>query len=205
MRVRTALQIINQSLDEPLSEAEGDVDPHTRFALTWFEQRGMQDGSLRRGRERRHRPGLQGRRRKRVPRPARVLPPHLPHRGPPSPPRQRPQTALRSWRAKRYWYSTQASVTRRAQDRAEGYEEDDVNAEIVRRLRAEKNRGEFAGVHIAPDGSSDVPDEKEARLVILGPDDQHTGRGKNSPALRTAGQTLEARGSSPRKRITYEQ
>ncbi len=44
MRVRTALQIINQSLDEHLSEAEGDVDPHTRFALTWFEQRGMQQG-----------------------------------------------------------------------------------------------------------------------------------------------------------------
>jgi len=44
MRVRTALQIINQSLDEHLSEAEGDVDPHTRFALTWFEQRGMQEG-----------------------------------------------------------------------------------------------------------------------------------------------------------------
>jgi len=44
MRVRTALQIINQSLDEHLSAAEGNVDPHTRFALTWFEQRGMQDG-----------------------------------------------------------------------------------------------------------------------------------------------------------------
>jgi putative DNA methylase len=44
MRVRTALQIINQSLDEHLSEAEGEVDPYTRFALTWFEQRGMQDG-----------------------------------------------------------------------------------------------------------------------------------------------------------------
>lgn len=44
MRVRTALQLINQSLDEHLSEAEGDVDSHTRFALTWFEQRGMQDG-----------------------------------------------------------------------------------------------------------------------------------------------------------------
>jgi len=44
MRVRTALQIINQSLDEHLSEAEGNVDSHSRFALTWFEQRGMQDG-----------------------------------------------------------------------------------------------------------------------------------------------------------------
>jgi putative DNA methylase len=44
MRVRTALQIINQALDEHLSEAEGDVDAHTRFALTWFEQRGMESG-----------------------------------------------------------------------------------------------------------------------------------------------------------------
>jgi len=44
MRVRTALQIINQSLDEHLSEAEGDVDSHTRFALTWFEHKGMESG-----------------------------------------------------------------------------------------------------------------------------------------------------------------
>ncbi len=44
MRVRTALQIINQSLDEHLSEAEGAVDPHTRFALTWFDHKGMEPG-----------------------------------------------------------------------------------------------------------------------------------------------------------------
>ncbi len=44
MRVRTALQIINQSLDEHLAEAEGDVDSYTRFALTWFEQRGVDSG-----------------------------------------------------------------------------------------------------------------------------------------------------------------
>ncbi len=43
-RVRTALQIINGTLDERLAEAEGDVDPHTRFALTWFEQHGMEPG-----------------------------------------------------------------------------------------------------------------------------------------------------------------
>jgi predicted AAA+ superfamily ATPase len=100
--------------------------------------------------------------------------------------------------AKRYWYSTQASVTRLAQDRAEGYDTDDVNAEIVRRLRAEKSRGEFASVHVAPDGSSEVPDEREARLVIIGPENAHTGRDRRSPALHTAQQTLESRGSSPR-------
>jgi len=99
---------------------------------------------------------------------------------------------------KRYWYSTQASVTRLAQDRAEGYDTDDVNTEIVRRLRAEKSRGEFAGVHVVPDGSSDVPDEREARMVVLGPENDHTGRDKDSPALRAARETLEARGSSPR-------
>jgi putative DNA methylase len=44
MRVRTALQTINQALDTYLSEAEGDVDSHTRFAFTWFEQRGMEAG-----------------------------------------------------------------------------------------------------------------------------------------------------------------
>jgi putative DNA methylase len=44
MRVRTALQIINRALDEYLSEAEGDMDTYTRFALTWFEQHGMNGG-----------------------------------------------------------------------------------------------------------------------------------------------------------------
>ncbi|MBX6764703.1 MAG: hypothetical protein IRY88_13645, partial [Rubrobacteraceae bacterium] len=44
MRVRAALQIINRILDEYLSEAEGEVDPHTRFAITWFEQHGMESG-----------------------------------------------------------------------------------------------------------------------------------------------------------------
>jgi putative DNA methylase len=44
MRVRTALQIINQALDEHLSETEGDMDSHTRFAITWFEQHGMGTG-----------------------------------------------------------------------------------------------------------------------------------------------------------------
>ncbi len=38
MSVRTALQIINQVLDEVLSEQEGDFDADTRCALAWFEQ-----------------------------------------------------------------------------------------------------------------------------------------------------------------------
>ncbi|MBF1999091.1 MAG: DUF1156 domain-containing protein [Synechococcales cyanobacterium M58_A2018_015] len=38
LRVRTALQLINQYLDEYLTEQEGEFDSDTRWALTWFEQ-----------------------------------------------------------------------------------------------------------------------------------------------------------------------
>lgn len=38
MRVRVALGLINQALDEVLSEQESDYDPETRWALAWFEQ-----------------------------------------------------------------------------------------------------------------------------------------------------------------------
>ena len=44
MTVRTALGLINQSLDEVLSEQEGEFDTDTRWALSWFEQYGMDDG-----------------------------------------------------------------------------------------------------------------------------------------------------------------
>jgi len=38
MKVRTALSLINKTLDEILTEQEGDFDSETRFALAWFEQ-----------------------------------------------------------------------------------------------------------------------------------------------------------------------
>jgi putative DNA methylase len=44
MSVRTALGIINQVLDEVLTEQEGEFDPDTRWALAWFEQYGMEEG-----------------------------------------------------------------------------------------------------------------------------------------------------------------
>lgn len=45
MPVRTALQLINQALDEVLSEQEGEFDADTRWALAWFEQFGTGEGS----------------------------------------------------------------------------------------------------------------------------------------------------------------
>lgn len=44
MRVRTALALINQSLDEVLAEQEGEFDADTRWAVAWFEQRAFQEG-----------------------------------------------------------------------------------------------------------------------------------------------------------------
>jgi putative DNA methylase len=40
MRVRTALALINQALDEYLTEQEGEYDSDTRWALAWYEQFG---------------------------------------------------------------------------------------------------------------------------------------------------------------------
>jgi putative DNA methylase len=44
MKVREALALINQALDEVLAEQEGDFDADTRFALAWFEQHGFAEG-----------------------------------------------------------------------------------------------------------------------------------------------------------------
>ena len=44
MKVRTALALINQVLDEVNSESEGDFDPDSRWAVTWFETHGFEEG-----------------------------------------------------------------------------------------------------------------------------------------------------------------
>jgi len=99
---------------------------------------------------------------------------------------------------KRYWYSTQPTVTRLAEDRASQRHEDDVNEEISRRLREEaRSRDAFSKVHACCPGA-DVPDETTARLVVLGPEYPHTARAPNSAARKEAANVLESRGSSPR-------
>jgi putative DNA methylase len=44
MTVRTALSLINHSLDEVLAEQEGEYDAETRWAVAWFEQFGVSEG-----------------------------------------------------------------------------------------------------------------------------------------------------------------
>ena len=44
MRVRTALGLINQVLDEVSAEQEGEFDEDTRWAIAWFAEHGMDAG-----------------------------------------------------------------------------------------------------------------------------------------------------------------
>jgi predicted AAA+ superfamily ATPase len=99
---------------------------------------------------------------------------------------------------KRYWYSTQPTVTRLADDRAGQLSDDQIGDEIIKRLREEaRSRAEFSKIHPCV-SSGDIPDEKEARLVILGPEFPHTNKDEESPARREAATILDVRGTSPR-------
>jgi predicted AAA+ superfamily ATPase len=98
----------------------------------------------------------------------------------------------------RYWFSTQPTVARLAEDRASQLHEHDVVDEIVRRLREEaRNRGDFHRVHACL-GGGDIPDEQEARLVILGPEYPHGKGQEDSPARKETQDILDSRGNTPR-------
>jgi hypothetical protein len=73
----------------------------------------------------------------------------------------------------RHWYATQATVTKLAEDRAEQLkrEPDKVAQELEHQLREDlRTTGEFSRVHILPHSGGDVPDDYDARLVVLGPE-----------------------------------
>lgn len=100
----------------------------------------------------------------------------------------------------RYWYSTQPTVTKLAEDRAEQYRRnpDAVAQELDKRLRADLRRtGEFSRVHPLPQSGQDVPDDRDARLVVLGFDHPYS-KEPGSAAEVQAKKILESRGNAPR-------
>jgi len=100
----------------------------------------------------------------------------------------------------RYWYATQPSVGRLAQDRAVQQDDDVVLEEIRKQVREEsRQRGDFTGVHPCPVSTANVPDEAEVRLVILDPEYPHTANDTGSPAFKAATLLLDERGNSPRR------
>lgn len=101
--------------------------------------------------------------------------------------------------AGKHWYDTQANITRRAKDAADSLHQDDVWAEVVRRLRGEeRQRSDFAGVHVGAVDSADIPDTDQARLVIMHPKFAHRRKKGDSPAHDFAKQATERRGTANR-------
>ncbi len=101
-----------------------------------------------------------------------------------------------------YWFDTQPSVTKTANDYAERLREDveTVWNEISRRLQGEERvRGVFDRVHIAPSSSADIPDLEDTRLVIAHP--RHARRkqdGADSAAHAWVRDAIESKGASQR-------
>ncbi len=100
----------------------------------------------------------------------------------------------------RYWYSTQPTVTKLAEDRAEQLkrEPDKVVHELDRRLREDlRKTGDFGRIHPMPQSSQDVPDDLDARLVVLSVDQPYS-KDSQSAAEVAAKAMLESRGNTPR-------
>jgi len=100
----------------------------------------------------------------------------------------------------RFWYATQPTVTKLAEDRAEQLKRDPdkVAQELDERLRADlRKTGDFSRIHPLPRSGADVPDDLDARLVVLPA--EHTYTKEPGSAAETAARAiLESRGNTPR-------
>jgi len=100
----------------------------------------------------------------------------------------------------RYWYSTQPTVTKLAEDRAEQLKRDSdaIVHELDKRLRANLHHtGDFVRVHPLPQTGQDVPDDLDCRLVVLGVDHPYSKEAGCSAEI-AAKEILELRGTAPR-------
>lgn len=102
----------------------------------------------------------------------------------------------------RYWFSTTASVTRTAADIADRLRDDPERVwdEVIRRARLlAGDKGMFAGMHVAPTDSADIPDTDNARLVVVHPRWRHTRGQADSHAIKWAEDALLRVGSRQRR------
>jgi predicted AAA+ superfamily ATPase len=102
----------------------------------------------------------------------------------------------------RFWYATQPTVTKLADDRAEQLNRDPVPDKVAKelddRLRADlRKTGDFSRIHPLPRSGADVPDDLDARLVVL-PADHPSGKEAGNAAEAAARSILESRGNTPR-------
>jgi len=102
----------------------------------------------------------------------------------------------------RYWYSTQPTVTKMADDRAEQLKRDPIPEvvvqEIDKRIRRDLTKvGDFSRVHALPQSGQDVPDDTDARLVVLSIDHPYS-KEPASPGEVASKAIFESRGTAPR-------
>jgi len=98
----------------------------------------------------------------------------------------------------RYWYDSRPSLRKTAEDRAQQIVPSDVEYEIEKRLHKLSKEQLFAGVHICPATSLDVPDDQNARLVIMRPIDEYRAKNSNNNAMKTVEDIFNTRGNTPR-------
>ena len=98
----------------------------------------------------------------------------------------------------RFWYDTRPTLRKVAEDRAQMVKDSDALFEVEGRLKRLRKVDPFAGIHVCPASTLDVPDDQSLRLVILPPAAKHRGRATESEALSLAAEILADRGTSPR-------
>ena len=98
----------------------------------------------------------------------------------------------------RFWYDTKPTLRKTAEDRATQVSDEDVDIEIEGRLKKIRRESPFAGIHICPSSSYDVPDEQTVRLVVLRTKNTHRRGNEQSNALTEARSILNFRGTAPR-------
>lgn len=101
----------------------------------------------------------------------------------------------------RYWYATRPTVTKLAEDRAAQLIRDTpkVIEQLNLRLREDlRQTGDFSRVHPLPESGQEVPDDLDARLVVLRTEHPYN-KEAGSPAECAASEILEFRGTSPRQ------
>jgi len=103
--------------------------------------------------------------------------------------------------AGRYWFSTQPTLNRVADELAKAFPDHEVDAAICDVLRDEaRTKGGFHRVHAAPDDPVAIDEAQSLALVILGPSLTHSGKGASrSPATDAVADTLMRCRSSQRR------
>jgi hypothetical protein len=107
--------------------------------------------------------------------------------------------------AGRYWFSTQPTLNRLADDRAKALPEHEVDSAIVKLLTEDaRAKGSFHSVYPAPDDPIAIDEAKALALVILGPAMPHAGKSATkSPATDAVNDILmRCRASQRRHRNT---